>query len=92
MLLAQRYDRHADDCARSAEQTDNPARRALLLKFANQWRHEAQPLRATEDGALSAPDLSHSSRPTRRRSNKPSYGTPKRGIYSRRRHTRLSAA
>jgi hypothetical protein len=72
VLLAQLYDRHADDCARSAEQTDNPARRALLLKFANQWRHEAQQLRATEDGALSAPNLSHSSRPTRRRSNKPS--------------------
>ena len=49
VLLAQLYDRHADDCARSAEQTDNPARRALLLKFADQWRHEAQQLRATEE-------------------------------------------
>ena len=62
VLLAQLYDRHADDCARSAEHIENPARRALLLKFANQWRHEAQQLRATEDGAVSAPDLSHSSR------------------------------
>jgi hypothetical protein len=65
VLLAQLYDRHADDCARSAEHTENPARRTLLLKLANQWRHEAQQLRATEDRAVSAPDLSHSSRRTR---------------------------
>ena len=67
MLLARLYDRHADECARSAEHTDNAARRALVLKCADQWRHEAQQLRATEDGALSAPDLTHFSRPTRRR-------------------------
>jgi hypothetical protein len=71
VLLAQLYDQHADDCARSAEHTENPARRALLLKLANQWRHEAQQLRASEDGAVSAPDLSHSSQPTRRHKNKP---------------------
>jgi hypothetical protein len=74
VLLAQLYDRHADDCARSAETTDNPARRALLLKAANQWRHEAQQLRATEDGAVSAPELDHSSRPKRRHKNKPTQG------------------
>jgi hypothetical protein len=56
VLLAQLYDRHADDCVRSAETTDNPARRTLLLKAANQWRHAAQQLRATEDGAVSAPE------------------------------------
>jgi len=72
VLLAQLYDRHADDCARSAENTENPARRTLLLQLANQWRHEAQQLRATEDGAVSAPDLSHSSRRTRNRTHKPS--------------------
>ena len=72
VLLAQLYDRHADECARSAEHTDNPARRALLLKCASQWRHEAQELRATEDGAVSAPELRHSSRPKRGYKNNPS--------------------
>jgi hypothetical protein len=73
VLLAQLYDRHADECARSAEHSDNPARRALLLKCADQWRHEAQQLRATEDGAVSAPDLAtlrdgrESARTSRRR-------------------------
>ena len=66
MLLAQLYDRHADECARSAESTDNPNRRALLLKLANQWRHEAEQLRATEDGAVSAPELARTSRATRK--------------------------
>jgi hypothetical protein len=72
MPLGCLYDQHAEECARSAERTDNPARRALLLKVAEQWRHEAQQLRATEDGAVSAPDLSHSSRRTRKRTHKPS--------------------
>jgi len=71
MLLAQLYDRHADECARSADHTDNPARRALLLKCADQWRREAQQLRATEDGAVNAPELARPSRAPRRRTNKP---------------------
>ena len=69
MLLAQLYDRHADECALSAQYTDNPARRALLLKCADQWRREAQQLRATEDGAVSAPELTRPSRAPRRRLN-----------------------
>jgi hypothetical protein len=74
MSLARLYEEHADDCERTAARIEDPGRRALLLKLADQWRRDAQQLRqqATEDGAVSAPDLSHSSRPTRMRSNKPS--------------------
>jgi hypothetical protein len=43
--LASLYEQHAEECARSAETTDNPARRALLLKLADQWRRDAQRLR-----------------------------------------------
>jgi hypothetical protein len=39
--LAQLYEQHADDCARSAEQTEDPRRRA----FADEWRRDAQKLR-----------------------------------------------
>jgi hypothetical protein len=50
--LASLYEQHAEECARSAETTDNPARRALLLKLADQWRRDAQRLRQqTTDGA-----------------------------------------
>jgi hypothetical protein len=45
MPLACLYDQHAEECARSAESTDNPARRALLLKLADQWRQDAKRLR-----------------------------------------------
>src|SRR5262245_42428770 len=43
--LARLYDLHAEECARSAEQTDNPKRREMLIKLAMQWRQEAQALR-----------------------------------------------
>ena len=45
MSLAQLYERHADECVRSAEQTEDPKRRALLLKLADQWRRDAEQLR-----------------------------------------------
>jgi hypothetical protein len=50
MPLARLYKQHAEECARSAETTDNPAHRALFLKIADDWRRDAQRLRqeATE--------------------------------------------
>jgi hypothetical protein len=36
---------HAEECVRSAEQTDDPKRREMLIKLAMQWRQEAQTLR-----------------------------------------------
>jgi hypothetical protein len=56
-VLAQLYERHADECARAAEQAEDPKRRALLLKLAHEWRRDADELRqqATESGAASAP-------------------------------------
>jgi hypothetical protein len=32
------HDRYAEECARAAEQTDDPRHRALLLKLAEEWR------------------------------------------------------
>jgi len=43
--LARLYDRHAEDCVRSAEKMDNPGHRAMLLKAAVEWREAAQKLR-----------------------------------------------
>ena len=45
MPLARLYDRHAEDCARAAEQTDDPRDRAMLIKLADGWRKAAQELR-----------------------------------------------
>jgi hypothetical protein len=45
MPLTRLYDQHAEECVRSAEQTNNPGRRALLLKLADEWRRDAQKLR-----------------------------------------------
>ena len=44
-LLASLYDQHADDCARSAETAEDPKRRELLLKMADEWRRDAERLR-----------------------------------------------
>jgi hypothetical protein len=71
VLLAQLYDHHADECALAAARTDNPRHRAMLIKLIDEWRQAAQQLRATEDGAVSAPELGRSSRPKQRRTNKP---------------------
>jgi hypothetical protein len=43
--LARLYEQHAEECARSAEQTEDPQRRALLLKLAAEWRRDADKLR-----------------------------------------------
>jgi hypothetical protein len=58
--LAQLYDLHAEECMRSAEQTDDPKRHELLIKLAMQWRQEAQALRQSqpnrsEDDGKTAP-------------------------------------
>jgi hypothetical protein len=45
ITLAQLYDLHAEECVRTAEQTDDPKRREMLIKLAMQWRQEAQSLR-----------------------------------------------
>ena len=42
MKLTQLYDRHAEDCARAAEQADDPKHRAMLIKLAAEWRQAAQ--------------------------------------------------
>ena len=55
-MLAQLYERHADECARAAEQAEDPQRRALLLQLADEWRRDAQRLRqqATEQAGEGA--------------------------------------
>jgi hypothetical protein len=45
--LAQVYEDHAADCARAAEQTDDPVFRKMLLTLALQWR-----LAAREEAAM----------------------------------------
>ena len=40
--LTQLYKRHAEDCTRAAEQTDDPVFRNVLLTLALQWRLAAQ--------------------------------------------------
>ena len=47
--LARLYDFHAEDCARAAEQTDNPGRRAMLIKLVDEWRKAAQELRQPQE-------------------------------------------
>jgi hypothetical protein len=43
--LADIFEVHAVECTRSAERTDDPKRRDLLVKLASQWREDAQALR-----------------------------------------------
>jgi hypothetical protein len=45
MPLTRLYDRHAEECARAAEQTDDPRRRALMIKLTAEWRRDAEALR-----------------------------------------------
>ena len=45
MPLARLYDRHAEDCALAAEQTDDPRDRAMFIKLVDEWRKAAQELR-----------------------------------------------
>ncbi len=45
MPLARLYDRHAEDCALAAEQTDDPRDRAMFIKLVDEWRKAALELR-----------------------------------------------
>jgi hypothetical protein len=55
--LAQIYEEHAEECLRTAARMDDPKRRDLMLKLANQWREDAKALRRGEapSGAAPAP-------------------------------------
>ena len=44
MPLVRLYEHHAEECARAAEQTNDPRRRALLVKLAAEWRAAVQEL------------------------------------------------
>jgi hypothetical protein len=55
MPLARLYDRHAEECARASEQTEDPKHRALLLMLADQWRQDAQRLRQGTEGGDASP-------------------------------------
>jgi hypothetical protein len=46
--LADLFEVHAEECIRSAERTDDPKHRDLLVKLASQWREDAQALRQGE--------------------------------------------
>jgi hypothetical protein len=47
--LDELYEYHARDCINSAEQTDDPKHRELLLKMAREWTQEAAALRAAPE-------------------------------------------
>jgi hypothetical protein len=42
------YEYHAEDCLRSAAETDDPKRWDMLLKLASEWREDAERLRRGE--------------------------------------------
>ena len=48
-ILAQLYEYHAEDCIRSAANTDDPKHRDMLLKLASEWRKDAEALRRGEE-------------------------------------------
>ena len=54
--LARLYERHAEECDRSAEQTDDPKRREMLIKLATAWRQDAQALRQSAQASRSEDD------------------------------------
>jgi hypothetical protein len=45
LLLYELYKQHANDCARAAETAEDPKRRDLFDKLADEWRRDAQRLR-----------------------------------------------
>jgi hypothetical protein len=63
--LAQLYDLHAEECVRSADQTDDPKRREMLIKLAMQWRQEAQTLRQSPQPNGSEDDAKAAKRATK---------------------------
>jgi hypothetical protein len=81
--LARLYERHAEECARAAEQTDDPKRREMLIKLAMQWRQEAQALRQSpqpnrsEDDGKAATRSTKSAPNTTKRSQKGNTGPRK---------------
>jgi hypothetical protein len=75
-IKARLYERHAEECARAAEQTDNPKHREMLIKLAMQWRQEAQALRQSlqpnrsKDGGKVSADSTRSVPHSTKRSQK----------------------
>jgi hypothetical protein len=49
--LLRLYKQHAEDCVRSAEKTDDPGRRELLLKLADEWRQAALELQSIKSNS-----------------------------------------
>ena len=73
--LARLYDFHAEECARAAEQTDNPKRREMLIKLAMQWRQEAQTLRQSPQPNRSEDDGKAATRKSAPKSEKRTYAS-----------------
>ena len=48
LSLSKLYERHAEDCTRAAEQTDDAVFRKMLLMLALQWKLAAQEEAATQ--------------------------------------------
>ena len=46
MTIADLFDQHAEACMKTAERTDDPVRRLLLLQMARDWQRDAVALRA----------------------------------------------
>jgi hypothetical protein len=63
--LARLYERHAEECARAAEQTDDPKRREMLIKLAIAWRQDAQALRQSAQASRSEDDDQVATRSTK---------------------------
>jgi hypothetical protein len=63
------YDLHAEECVRTAEHTDDPKRREMLIKLAEQWRQEAQALRQSLPPNHSEDDGKAASRDTKTATN-----------------------
>jgi hypothetical protein len=63
--LAQLYDLHAEECVRTAEQTDDPKRREMLIKLAIAWRQDAQALRQSAQASRSEDDGQVATRSTK---------------------------
>ena len=57
--LARLCDRHAEDCARAAEKTNDPRDRAMLLKLVDGWRKAAQKLRHHKSSPLQGDNRPH---------------------------------
>jgi hypothetical protein len=49
--LAELYEQHARECVQSAERTDNPRSREMLLKMEREWTQAAATLRASNGSA-----------------------------------------